>query len=136
MHEYLSAVMGQNSLAVISKEEEFTTFGMRANNDPSKGTFATFTDILCNAGHINLGSAVGIGQSWYNRDFACRHNSFDTTGKANQLGTSRNGHISFAIRRVVGFLTVTGCLQKKVPNMQEKTLNWQSTTRDRPELTK
>ena len=62
-HKYLLTKMGRYSQTMISEEEEAATIGMRANNDPSEGTFATFTDILCNSGWINLGSAAGIGQS-------------------------------------------------------------------------
>ena len=42
--------------------EERASLGMHANNDPSEGNFATFTDILCSGGHINLSSASG---QWY-----------------------------------------------------------------------
>ena len=60
--EYLLAANGQYSQAVIDKGEEMATLGMHANNDPSEGNFATFTDILCSGGHINLSSASG---QWY-----------------------------------------------------------------------
>ena len=49
-YEYLSATMGKYSQAVITKSEELATVCMRANNDPSEGMFATFTDILCSGG--------------------------------------------------------------------------------------
>jgi hypothetical protein len=68
--EYLSAAGGKYSQAVIDRSEEMATLGMRANNDPSKGTFATFTDILCGAGRIHLSSASAIGQMGYNKDIA------------------------------------------------------------------
>jgi hypothetical protein len=49
--------MGKYSHAVITKSKELATVGMRANNDPSEGMFATFTDILCSGGRLNLSSA-------------------------------------------------------------------------------
>ena len=52
---------GEYSQAVIPQQEELASYGMRANNDPSEGMFATLTDILCNGGCINLTSAAGIG---------------------------------------------------------------------------
>jgi hypothetical protein len=58
------------------------TLGMRANNDPSEGTFATFTDILCGAGRINLSSASGIGQMRYNKDMVRCHEQFVTGRRA------------------------------------------------------
>ena len=39
-----------NSKAVIDDDEVAATVGMKATNDPSEETFATFTDILCDAG--------------------------------------------------------------------------------------
>ena len=41
---------------------------MRANNNPSEGNFATFTDVLRCGGRIDLMSAAGIGQIRYNKD--------------------------------------------------------------------
>jgi hypothetical protein len=58
--------MGKYSQAVIDDDEVTVTVGMRATNDPSEGTFATFIDILCNAGQISLLSASGVGQTRYN----------------------------------------------------------------------
>jgi hypothetical protein len=59
------------SLAHISRHIENSQqnhFGLRANNDPSEGSFATLTDVLCNAGRISLLAAAGIGQMRYNKD--------------------------------------------------------------------
>ena len=69
-HQYLSATMGSCSLAVILKEEEMETLGLRANNDPSEGSFATLTDILVCGGRISLQSAAAIGQMRYNHDMS------------------------------------------------------------------
>ena len=40
-HLYISAAMGNRSQAVITRAEENSTVGMRANNDPSECSFAT-----------------------------------------------------------------------------------------------
>ena len=64
----MSAAAGKYSQAVISREEELATIGLRANNDPSEGSFATFTDILCNCGRINLGATAAVGMMCYNKD--------------------------------------------------------------------
>ena len=55
---------------------------MRANNNPSEGNFATFTDVLCTGGHIAPDSAAGIGQARYNRDLNCNHELFVTGQKS------------------------------------------------------
>ena len=34
----------------LTNAEKKASLGMRANNDPSEGIFATFTDVLCNSG--------------------------------------------------------------------------------------
>ena len=52
------------------------------HNDPSEGTFATFTDILCNGGCINLSGASGIGQMRYNKDMVRGREQFVTGRKA------------------------------------------------------
>ena len=52
------------------------------HNDPSEGTSATFTDILCNGGRINLSSASSIGQMRYNKDMVRGHEQFVTGRKA------------------------------------------------------
>ena len=80
--EYLSASCGKYSQAVIDHSGEMATMGMRANNDPSKGMFATFTDILCSSGPINLSSASAIGQMQYNKDMVHCHERFVTGKKA------------------------------------------------------
>ena len=87
--EYLSATMGKYSQAVIDNNEVVATIGMRAANDPSEETFATFSDILCNAGQINLQSASGVGQARYNKDFSRMHEQFITGRKAQKkvIGT-------------------------------------------------
>ena len=54
------------------------------HNDLSEGTFATFTDILCNGGRINLSSASGIGQMRYNKDMVRGHEQFVTGRKAHK----------------------------------------------------
>ena len=81
-HCYLSMAEGEHSQAVISQQEELASYGMQANNDPSEGMFATFTDKLCNGGRINLASAAGIGQAQYNHDYYCGHE--DLVGKGKQ----------------------------------------------------
>ncbi len=49
-----------NNLSLAEKE---ASLGMRANNDPSEGNFATFTNVLCDSGRISIDSAAGIGQA-------------------------------------------------------------------------
>ena len=66
----------------ITDKDVTATLGNRANNDPSEGTFATFTDILCTSGRISLESAAGIGQSRYNKDMARDHSKFITGRKS------------------------------------------------------
>jgi hypothetical protein len=83
-HQYLSAVLGKHSQAVITEEEKLATVGVRANNDPSEGGFATLTDILQCSGRISLQSAAGIGQIWYNGDMA-RRRKFLVTGRRSKL---------------------------------------------------
>lgn len=80
-HCYLSMAEGEYSQAVISQQEELASYGMRANNDPSEGMFATLTDILCSGGRINLASAAGIGQARYNHDFYRGHEELVGKGK-------------------------------------------------------
>ena len=89
--EYLSATMGKYSQAVIDNNEVVATIGMRATNDPSEETLATFTDILCNAGQINLQSASGVGQMHYNKKFSRMRKQFITSRKAlkRSLGPAR-----------------------------------------------
>jgi hypothetical protein len=65
-------------LSLVEKE---ASLGMRANNDPPEGNFATFTDVLCNSGRISIDSAAGIGQARYNKDLYRDHGRFITRGK-------------------------------------------------------
>jgi hypothetical protein len=58
--------------------------GKRANNDPSEGNFATFTDVLCTSNRISLGSAAGIGQTRYNKDMNRNHHKLVTGRKYNE----------------------------------------------------
>lgn len=76
--EYLSAANGQYSQAIIDKGEEMVNLGMHANNDPSEGNFAMFTDILCSGGCINLLSTSGIGQMQHNKVMMQCHEQFVT----------------------------------------------------------
>ncbi len=65
----------------LSNAEKEAPLGMRANNDPLEGNFATFTDVLCNSGRISIDSSAGIGQAQYNKDLDCNHGCFVTRGK-------------------------------------------------------
>ena len=60
----------------LTNAEKKTLLGMRANNDPSEGIFATFTDVLCNSGQILIDSASAIGQARYNKDLYCNHGCY------------------------------------------------------------
>ena len=43
-HNYINdGMLASNNLSLVEKE---ASLGMRANNDPSEGNFATFTDVL------------------------------------------------------------------------------------------
>jgi hypothetical protein len=78
-HNYINdGLLAFDNLSVAEKE---ASLGMRANNDPSEGIFATFTDVLCNSGRISIDSAAGIGQARYNKDLDCKHGCFVTRGK-------------------------------------------------------
>jgi hypothetical protein len=66
----------------ISQTEKDASMGNRANNDPSEGNFATFTDVLCNGGRISINSAAGIGQACYNKDLSHNHALFVTGQKS------------------------------------------------------
>ncbi len=60
-HNYINnGLLAFNNLSLAEKE---ASLGMRANNDPSEGNFATFTNVLCNSGRISIDSAAGIGQA-------------------------------------------------------------------------
>ena len=78
-HNYINdGMLAFNNLSLAEKE---ASLGMRANNDPSEGNFATFTDVLCNSGRISIDSAAGIGQARYNKDLYRDHGRFITRGK-------------------------------------------------------
>jgi hypothetical protein len=66
-----------NNLSAAEKE---ASLGMRANNDPLEGSFATFTNVLCNSRRISIDSATGISQAQYNKDLKCNHGCFVTRG--------------------------------------------------------
>jgi hypothetical protein len=79
-HNYINKGMRAfNNLSLIVEKE--ASLGMRANNDPSEGNFATFTDVLCNSGRISIDSAAWIGQARYNKDLNCNHGRFVTGRK-------------------------------------------------------
>ena len=79
-HNYINKGMRAfNNLSLIVEKE--ASLGMRANNDPSEGNFATFTDVLCNSGRISIDSAAGIGQARYNKDLNRNHGRFVTGRK-------------------------------------------------------
>ena len=63
-------VEGKYSQDQISEEEKKATLNTKANNDPCEGNFASFTNILCSGGHIDLVSTADIGQTRYNKDMA------------------------------------------------------------------
>ncbi len=67
-----------NNLSAAEKE---ASLGMRANNDPLEGNFATFTNVLCNSGRISIDSATGIGQAQYDNDLEHNHGCFVTRGR-------------------------------------------------------
>ena len=78
-HNYINdGMLAFNNLSLAEKE---ASLGMRANNNPSEGNFATFTDVLCNSGRISIDSAAGIGQARYNKDLYRDHGRFITRGK-------------------------------------------------------
>ncbi len=78
-HNYTNnGLLAFNNLSAAEKE---VSLGMRANNDPSEGNFATFTEVLCNSGQISIDSAAGIGQARYNKDLDCNHGCFVTRGR-------------------------------------------------------
>ncbi len=66
---------------ILSLAEKEASLGMRANNDPSEGNFATFTDVLCNSGRTSNDSAAGIRQARYNKDLNRNHGYFVTRGR-------------------------------------------------------
>ena len=46
-----------------SAAKKKAAYGVRANNDPSEGNFATFGDSLAMMGNTNLDRSAGQGQS-------------------------------------------------------------------------
>jgi hypothetical protein len=67
-HNYIND--GLLAFQNLSQAEKEASLGMRANNDPSEGNFATFTDVLWTAGgRISIDSAAGIGQACSTRIF-------------------------------------------------------------------
>ncbi len=75
-HNYINdGLLAFNNLSVAEKE---ASLGMRANNDPSKGNFATFTGMLCDSGRILIDSAAGIGQARYNKGLNHNHGCYVT----------------------------------------------------------
>jgi hypothetical protein len=78
-HNYINdGMLAFNNLSNAEKE---ASLGMRANNDPSEGNFATFTNVFCNFGWISIDSAAGIRQARYYKDLDCIHGCFVTRGK-------------------------------------------------------
>jgi hypothetical protein len=74
-----------NNLTDVEKEG---SLGMRANNDPSEGNFATFTNVLCNSGQISIDSTAGIWQALYNKDLDCNHGCYVTGRKGRRTDES------------------------------------------------
>jgi hypothetical protein len=72
----------------LSDAEKEASLGMRANNDPSEGNFATFTNVLCNSGRISIDSAAGIGQAQHNKDLDCNHGCYVTGQKSRSTDQS------------------------------------------------
>jgi hypothetical protein len=88
-HHYVSACLGDRSIAVITRAEELSTVGLHATNDPSEGSFATFTDVLVTGGRISLQAAAGIGQMRYNGDMNRNHKAA-VTGKKGKSDVNDN----------------------------------------------
>ncbi len=87
-HNYINdSMLAFNNLSLAEKE---ASLGMRANNDPSKGNFATFTNVLCNSGRISIDSAAGISQARYNKDLDHNHGRFITRGKGRGTRTDQS----------------------------------------------
>jgi hypothetical protein len=81
-HNYIND--GALAYAKLTQKEKDASLGKRANNDPSEGNFATFTDVLCTSNRISLGSAAGIGQTRYNKDMNRNHHKLVTGRKYNE----------------------------------------------------
>jgi hypothetical protein len=78
-HNYIND--GLLAFQNLLQAEKEASLGMRANNDPSEGNFATFTNVLCTGGGTSIDSAAGIGQARYNKDLR-DHVSFVTGQKS------------------------------------------------------
>ena len=70
LQEHLSAVEGKKSWKETSAAEKEQSLGIKANNDPSEGAFACFSDSHRQGGTIRLDHAAGEGQARFNADFA------------------------------------------------------------------
>ncbi len=79
-HNYIND--GLLAFQNLSQAEKEASLGMRANNNPSEGNFATFTDVLCTGGCISIDSVAGIGRARYNKDLYRDHVSFVTGQKS------------------------------------------------------
>ncbi len=88
----------------LKQNEKDASLGNRANNDPSEGNFATFTDVLCGGGCISIGGAAGIGQARYNKDMNQNHQ---------QLVTGRKSKSTSEKREELGLFH---CIPKKLQN--------------------
>ncbi len=73
-----NGMLAFNNLSLAKKE---ASLGMRANNDPTKGNFTTFTDVLCNSGRISIDSVAGIGQARYNQGSQLHNHGRFVTGR-------------------------------------------------------
>ena len=80
-HNYIND--GALAYPKLTQKEKDASLGKRANNDPSEGNFATFTNVLCTSNCIILGSAAGIGQARYNKDMNRNHHLLVTGRKSN-----------------------------------------------------
>ena len=68
LYQSLDALDGKLSWANMPEQEKEASLGMRANNDPSEGVHATFTDQLIQGVRVGVDAAAGLGQSRYNKD--------------------------------------------------------------------
>jgi hypothetical protein len=86
-HNYINdGMLAFNNLSLAEKE---ASLGMRANNDPSEGNFAIFTDVLCNSERILINSATGIGRARYSKDLDHDHGCFITRGMGRGMRTDQ-----------------------------------------------
>lgn len=81
-HQYLNdGILAYDN---ITQKEQDASLGKRANNDPSEGTFPTFTDVLCNSNCISIDSPAGIGQARFNNNMnRGNHQQMVTRRKSN-----------------------------------------------------